>query len=298
MECFIICQSARSPSKENSKLLLMQTCPMNPQIQNWNLRRRETGGRALAPFSAGQARAVGEYYVMPHANYAYEDETRVTINSKQLLSTGNVTTEDKTADIVGGLASIVSKAKGPFFAAEQKQKNRAPSYFSFRPSNYTEYHRVKSQLRLRDITFKLDRSHLLTRRALALLLQKENNSANRACLFRPAISYRITLKFDGVDLRNSNPVALIDRTQQFILPDPSRLHEIQYPRMAFVKKVREIGFYKWNVDETSIKKCPVRYLVFLGSPRQSFKRSCLFLVPLAQAAARRLLVRQAPRINL
>ena len=45
-------------------------------------------------------------HVTPQANYLYEDDVHVTVNAKHLLSTANVTTEDKTAEIVGALASL------------------------------------------------------------------------------------------------------------------------------------------------------------------------------------------------
>jgi len=38
----------------------------------------------------------------------FEDDVHVTVNQKHLLSAGNVTTEDKTAEIVAAVASLVA----------------------------------------------------------------------------------------------------------------------------------------------------------------------------------------------
>jgi hypothetical protein len=124
---------------------------------------------------------------------------------------------------------------------------------------------VKSQLSLRDITFKLDPEPLKPK-GVSVTAAEGKQLGEQGLLFRPAISYRITLKFDGVDARNSKPVALIDSTQQFILPDPSRLYEIQYPRMAFVKKAKEIGFTNGMLTDFH-QTLPSPILGFLGIPK-------------------------------
>lgn len=211
----------------------------------------------------------GEFYVTPHTNYVYEDETRVTANAKQLLSTGNVTTEDKTADIVGAVAAIASKARGLGFAPQKaipEKKNPPPFYFSFHPSNYTEYHLIKSRLALRYITLKLDPEPKPQSTAVRISTSDAKNLGEKGLIFRPATSYKITLQFDGIDARNCNAVPLIDTTQQFVLPDPSRLYEIEYPRMAFVKKVKEIGFTNGMLTDFH-QKVPSPILGFLGIPK-------------------------------
>jgi len=211
----------------------------------------------------------GEYYVTPHANYIYEDEARVTVNPKQLLSTGNVTTEDKTADIVGAVASLASQAiKGFGFAprAVTKEKNPPPFYFSFHPSNYTEYHRVKDRLGLRGISFELDPEPSSNGKTVRIPAAQAKQLGEQGLIFRPATSYKVTLRFEGVDPRNSQKICLIDSTQQFVLPDPNRLYEIEYPRMAFVKKVKEIGFTNGMLTDFR-QKVPSPILGFLGIPK-------------------------------
>ena len=74
----------------------------------------------------------GVYYAKPQSNPIFEDEVRVTVNAKHLLSTGNVTTEDKTAEIAGALASLARAAAG--FRGTEGIENPQPFNFTFHPS--------------------------------------------------------------------------------------------------------------------------------------------------------------------
>ena len=60
----------------------------------------------------------------------------MTVNAKHLLSTGNVTTEDKTAEIAGALASLARAAAG--LTGTEGIENPQPFNFTFHPSNYHE----------------------------------------------------------------------------------------------------------------------------------------------------------------
>ena len=98
----------------------------------------------------------GEYYVIPHANYIYEDEMRLTVNAKHLLSTGNVTSEDKTAEIVGALASMAGEVtKALIEGTPTPTPTPPPFFFSFHPSNPTEVSHVKEALLNRKIYFDI-----------------------------------------------------------------------------------------------------------------------------------------------
>jgi hypothetical protein len=74
------------------------------------------------------------------------------------------------------------------------------------------------------------------------------------------------MKPPSIDPRDGNRIPAIDSTQQFILPDPNRLYEIEYPRMAFVKKVKEIGFTNGMLTDFH-QKVPSPILGFLGIPK-------------------------------
>ena len=75
---------------------------------------------------ADESKSAGVYYAKPHANYLYEDDVHVAVNSKHLLSTGNVTTEDKTVEIVGAVASLVSQFKAVAGGTPPPAKSRLP----------------------------------------------------------------------------------------------------------------------------------------------------------------------------
>jgi hypothetical protein len=80
-------------------------------------------------------RPAGVYYVTPQTNDIFDDEVQVTINAKHLLSAGKVTREDKTAEIVGTIASLAATASGRF-ATMAIPETPQPFCFSFDPSNY------------------------------------------------------------------------------------------------------------------------------------------------------------------
>jgi hypothetical protein len=211
----------------------------------------------------------GEYYVTPRANYIYEDEARMTVNSKQLLSTGNVTTEDKTADIVGAVASIAAQAGGlKLLEGTPTPTPPPPFYFSFHPSCYDEVEFVKEQLKARNkITFDVKPAPTRSCKLAYTNASEAMRLGEKGLIFRPATSYKIMLKYSAIDPRDGKTIRpIIDSTQQFILPDPNRLYEIEYPRMAFVKKVKEIGFTNGMLTDFR-QKVPSPILGFLGIPK-------------------------------
>jgi len=52
------------------------------------------------------------YYLKPVRNYFYDDDIKLTVNAKHLLSTGNATAEDQTAQIISTAASIAATGFG------------------------------------------------------------------------------------------------------------------------------------------------------------------------------------------
>src|ERR1700736_3027988 len=215
--------------------------------------------------------AAGEYYVTPRANYIYEDEARIGVNPKQLLSTGNVTTEDKTADIVGALASIAAEVPRGGLLARVEPKNkkrRLPFYFTLHPSNRGEVKDVKDELAERDIEFDVESAVVHQAKQVHVGNAQARELGERGLIFRPATSYKIILSFSGKDPNDPDKkeLPLIKSAQQFVMPDPTRLYEMEYPRMAFVKKVKEIGFRDGMLTEFH-QKTPSPILGFLGIPK-------------------------------
>jgi len=211
----------------------------------------------------------GEYYVTPHANYIYEDESRIAVNGKHLLSTGNLTTEDKTADIVGALASMAGQIKG--FAEPTGTATPTPTppfYFSFHPSNPAEVTDVKNALKVRRINFEVTyaREHPQTENKEPSLSRAEaQRLGEEGLIFRPGISYKVELRYPDATKFDTS-TTFINTTQQFILPATDRLYEVNYDRMAFVKKVKEIGFRDGMLTEYR-QKVPSPILGFLGIPK-------------------------------
>lgn len=65
------------------------------------------------------------YYLKPVRNYFYNDDIRLAVNAKHLLSTGSATAEDQTAQIISTTASLAAQAAGiptPAFRAEEKER--------------------------------------------------------------------------------------------------------------------------------------------------------------------------------
>jgi len=205
----------------------------------------------------------GVYYAMPQSNPIFEDEVHVTVNAKHLLSTGNVTTEDKTAEIVGALASLARAGAG--YAALENIENPEPFNFTFHPSNYGEVSKVVGYLAKRKIglTVKMDGKDISQCTPILCKEQVKVLAAQfgkKGLLFRPAASYTIQLT------AYTNGQLVMDNTQQFLLPDLTKLYSVEYPRMPFVKKVKNIGFRDGMLCDYN-QKVPSPILGFLGIPK-------------------------------
>jgi len=53
------------------------------------------------------------YYLKPVRNYFYDDTIKLSVNAKHLLSTGNATAQDQTAQIISTTASLIAQAAEP-----------------------------------------------------------------------------------------------------------------------------------------------------------------------------------------
>ena len=214
--------------------------------------------------------ASGEYYVTPQANYLYEDDVHVAVNGKHLLSTGNVTTEDKTAEIVGALASIARA--GMSFARTKLTEDQLPFNFTFHPCDAGQVETVVCQLKKRGIGLQVTTGKKPVPQCLGMLHDKNvlrvaTEFGKNGLLFRPAVPYYIRLiapvDDKGVPIPGQRT---IDNTQQVLLPNPEKLYAIEYERMAFVKKVKEVGFTDGMLTDYH-QHLPSPILGFLGIPK-------------------------------
>lgn len=222
----------------------------------------------------------GEYYVIPHANYIYDDETQVTVNAKHLLSTGNVTSADKTAEIVGAVASMAGEFMKSVTPTTPTPTPPPPFYFSFHPSKPTEVSRVREALRTREIYFDVSspgQQIVIGGKEISLSSSEARQIGQEGLIFRPGIPYKVLLRYPNTKFSTSS--TLINTTQQFILPDTQRLYEVKYNRMAFVKKVKNIGFTDGMLTDYH-QTVPSPVLGFLGIPKAIVQA----IVPIPSAA--------------
>jgi hypothetical protein len=270
------------------------TCPPKPKIEKNALNDKDSSAQATAspaamaspPGTGGEqtGQMIGSasqlaitmtqeveaderrvFHAQPKFNPVYEDEVKVAVNAKHLLSTGNVTTEDKTVEIVGALASLATQVKALTEGAPPPPaKSRLPFYFSFHPSDQDEVGRVKTALVARGINFSLDPTP--GGKAIVISDEQAKKLGENGLLFRPVISYKVTLVYQPQNEQNPRNLELIHTTQQFVLPDLDRLYAIAYPRMAFVKKVKDIGFTDGMLTDFH-QKVPSPILGFLGIPK-------------------------------
>jgi formylmethanofuran dehydrogenase subunit D len=180
-----------------------------------------------------------------------------------------VTTEDKTAEIVGTLASFVAKGIHGLMAVPAKE-NRQPFYFSFDPSKHCDVDFVTAQLQQRGVGLKVSadtKGNILDAEKVKQMAPELGRSG---LVFRPASVYSIQLTYPvdvgtGEEPAKGCPVIIKD-TEQFILPDRTKLFVMKYDRMAFVKKVREVGFGDGMLTDFHQKR-PSPILGFLGIPK-------------------------------
>ena len=223
----------------------------------------------------------GVYYVTPQTNDIFEDEVQVTVNAKKLLSAGKVTTEDKTAEIVGTIASLAAQAAARAYVAPKE--SRQPFYFSFDPSNRGQVDFVREQLQQRGVGLKVStdaKGEILDAKTVKQMALELGRSG---LIFRPGAAYNIRLTYP-VDVQHGTEPpkgqsVIIKDTEQFILPDRTKLCVMKYDRMAFVKKVREVGFSDGMLTDFHQKR-PSPILGFLGIPKAILQA----IVPIPGAA--------------
>ena len=80
----------------------------------------------------------GVYFVSPHANYLFEDEVQIR-TKKHLLNTGKVTTEDKTVEIIGTVASIAANISGRALFSTGGQLHRSLLHSRSIPTTPTKW---------------------------------------------------------------------------------------------------------------------------------------------------------------
>jgi hypothetical protein len=209
-------------------------------------------GLTLTLSSEVEADMDAERYVVHVPNAMFEDEIKLTVNSKHLLSAGKATTEDKTAEIVGTVASLAKAAiTGPAPFAKAKPTplpaNKQPFYITFYPSSAEACRKVKEQLESRNIEFAVE-----PEKPMASVDVPEGKAADakQGLVFRFAKVYKVHIKYP-IKITDVDPayntdeykkLTLLDTYEKFVLPDTKHDYVFEYPRLALVKAVNEVGF--------------------------------------------------------
>ena len=192
-------------------------------------------------------------YVVHVPNAMFEDEIKLTVSPKHLLSAGKATTEDKTAEIVGTMAALTKAAvTGPFSIARVKRPpvpaNKQPFYITFYPSSGAACDNVREQLKTRNIDFNVIPEGTVVTSDVPT--KGKPADSKQGIVFRFARLYKIHIKYP-IDIKSVDPrytakeyenITLLDTYEKFVLPDTSHEYVFEYPRLALVKAVNEVGF--------------------------------------------------------
>jgi hypothetical protein len=188
-------------------------------------------------------------YAIHVPNAMFEDEIKLSVNSKHLLSAGKATTEDKTAEIVGTVASLAKAAMGvgPLMRIAKPTPtppDKQPFYFTFYPSSAKARSEVSEQLLKRHIEFSIKEEGPAARDDVPSKGHKVDPT--QGLVFRFAKIYRVHIRYPvgdkNWDASTSKNVTLLDTYRKFVLPDTGREYVFEYPRLPLVKAVNEVGF--------------------------------------------------------
>jgi hypothetical protein len=223
----------------------------------------KAGGWTITLTAEVEADKTAPCYAIPRRNYLFDDEYHVTVNGKHLLTAGNTTAADRTADIVGSVASLVTQAMA--LRGGVPAPSHESFYLSFHTNDATEFGHVQGELKQRAIFLDLEpQPGRLGSKNVAKESYRQANTAD-GLAFRLATPYQITLKScTSTSLQDCGHS--IYYTQQFLLPTPDQTYVFDYARMPFAKKILEIGFTNGMLTDYH-ETLPSPVLGFLGIPK-------------------------------
>jgi hypothetical protein len=194
------------------------------------------------------------FYAVPRRNYIFDDDFQVTVNSKHLLSAGKSTANDRTADVIGAVASMI-----PAFAGVETKGRGAPPKLksflvSFRTDSENEYEAARKVLH--DAGFGLAP---LSTPAPANPEALSTGDQEQGLVFRLAEPYTVSMTYpvDAAPALNYKHVFVLPGLQPYVL---------EYHRVAFVKKVQEVGFTDGMLTDYH-ENLPSPILGVLGIPK-------------------------------
>ena len=179
-----------------------------------------------------EAEAGQMYYAVPRRNYIFDDDFQVTVNSKHLLSAGKSTADDRTAAVIGAVASLAKSVAVPGVRTAKTRGELTSFLVSFRTDSAAEYEIAREVLY--DAGFGLGP---LSSSAPARLENLPADDQERGLVFRLAEPYTVSLTYP-VKTKASGAVRY---SHVFILPG-RQPYVLEYHRVAFVKKIQNVGF--------------------------------------------------------
>jgi hypothetical protein len=169
------------------------------------------------------------FYAYPHRNYIFDDDLQVTVNSKHLLSAGKSTVNDRTADVIGAVASVISSL--PLARANTAEPGLKSFLVSFRTKSKVEYEAAHKVLSKAGFNLGLLPLPPETEREPGLC----SADGDQGLVFRLAEPYTLSMTY------SVEGEAALDYKHVFALPG-LQPYTVEYHRVAFVKKLQEVGF--------------------------------------------------------
>ena len=96
------------------------------------------GGWTITITAGVEADAQCRFYAVPRRNYVFDDDYKIAVNARHLLSTGNSVADDRTAAIIGKAAEIVAEGVKKALTPAPPGVNTDPFLVSFRTNNWEE----------------------------------------------------------------------------------------------------------------------------------------------------------------
>ncbi len=215
------------------------------------------GGWTITLSAGIEADAQRKFYALPRRNYVFEDEYKIGVNGKHLLSTGNSVADDRTAAIIGEVASIVSQGIPKAARPASPDASTAPFLVSFRTNNRKEFEIARAVLEKRQIDLRMSPA------PSDVAPPEKGFRLERGLVFRLAEAYRVTLQYPN--RRATDGDLLLNYSHNFLLPG-LQPYVIAYERMPFVKKTIDVGFEDGMLASYH-EKVPSPVLGVLGIPK-------------------------------
>ncbi len=170
-------------------------------------------------------------YAIPHRNYFFDDDYKLAVNNKHLLSAGNSTSEDRTASIIGAVGEIAATFARAAGTPSPVSPNRKPFLVSFRTNSPGEYEKAQTVLSARNFRLAMDPRPSTPVPVVPV-------DGREGIIFRLAQIYRVSINYDE---SVANGDITLSHQHNFLLPG-LQTYVFDYHRIPFVKRVNDVTF--------------------------------------------------------